>query len=121
MKKFIYLIFISLALLSSCDILNSDNEDETVKVKFTLKNELLWHVGHDYKVGYTNKDGKSVVGEEKYINYYDVLLDAEIKKGSKITLYKNGNSLWISNSVKKNVQYIYHDTPYSDGDYVDTY
>ncbi len=117
MKKLMFSLFIFALCSSTLVSCSDDSEDEKpeVQVGFLLKNTLLWHIGHDYKVAGTGIDGKAFTGPEKYVQYVDVLLDgSKIEYGSKLTLYRDGNILWTSDPINKSCTITYNNDAFQD-------
>ena len=113
LKNLVILLAV-LFLFQNCNILGPKNDDG-VTVSFTLKNSLLWHISHDYKVSGTDADGKDFTSSELEISYAGVLLDGkEIKDGSKLKLYRDGNLFWTSDPIKKNCNITYTDSAFDD-------
>ena len=108
MKKLLFAICF-LAAMVSC---KKDDDNGPITVNFLLENDLLWNIGHNYSAGGIDENGDSFTGESVYVNYYGVLLqDQMIKKNTSVTLYKNGNAIWTSESLSKSCTINYSDQP----------
>lgn len=108
------LILILLSLFQNCNILGP-KDDDGISVSFTVRNTLLWHISHEYKVIGTDAKGKDFSSDELEISYTGYLLEGqEIKDGSKLKLYRDGNLLWTSGAIKKSCSIIYEDSAFED-------
>lgn len=109
--KHLTFLFLLVLTATSC---KKDNND-VIKVTFMVKNELMWNIGHDYKIKGIDASGKAFESSEQYVTYLAELTnDQTVQNGSTITLYRDNNVFWTSDPIKKSCTITYTDSAFED-------